>query len=109
MIERVSSFQTKMARGFPEAFLIFGARKKDGAQAEALSFPAKKSRVVFAVIAPRVFGGEALRKNTSGFRRERTRACGLSRRATSQRANQSLQRNASTRSVSNFESPARRG
>ena len=109
MIERVSSFRTKMARGFPETCLIFDAQKKDGAQAEALSFPAFDRTRGANAIAPLVFEATSLRAHAASLPRARTRVFYLFLSATPQRANQPLQPTPGTRPFLNLISPARRG
>jgi hypothetical protein len=88
MIERVSSFPTKMARGVLEAFFVFDAQKKDGAQAQSLSFPAFDRTRGARAIAPLVFEAASLRAHAASLRRARTRVFYLFQSATTQRANQ---------------------
>ena len=108
MIERVSSFWSKMARGIPEACLIFAAQKKK-AHAWSLSFPAFDRTRGANAIAPLVFEAVWLRVRVGSFRRARTRVFYLFLSATPQRANQPLQPTPGTRSFLNLISPARRG
>ena len=91
MNDRVVDSRAKKEYSFPEACLVFGAKKKDGAQAEALSFPAFDRSRGARAIAPQVFDAVWLRVRVRSFRRERTRAFDLCSSATSQSPNQPLQ------------------
>ena len=109
MNDRVVDSRAKKEYSFPEACLVFGAKKKDGAQAEALSFPAFDRVSAASAIAPQVFDAVSLRARVRSFRRARTRVLYLFHSATPQRANQPLQPTPGTRSFLNLISPARRG
>ena len=109
MNDRVVDSRAKLEYSFPEAWLVFGAKKKDGAQADALSFPAFDRLHSASAIAPQVFEAVWLRARVRSFRRERTRAFDPCSFATSQSPNQPLQPTPGTRSFLNLISPARRG
>jgi hypothetical protein len=89
--DRVVSFRTKMAEGFPEACLVFGAKKKVGAQAVALSFPAYDLSRRASAIASQGFDAVRVRARVGGFRGARTRVFDRFSSATSQSPNQPVQ------------------
>ena len=91
MNDRVVDSRTKMDYSIPGAFLVFGAQKKDGAQAESLSFPAFDRLHSASAIAPQVRNAVWLRARARSFRRERTRVFSLFPSATSQSPNQPVQ------------------
>ena len=109
MNNRVVDSRTKKEYSFPEACLVFGAKKEDGAQAWSLSFPAFDRSCGARAIAPQVCDAVWLRARVRSFRRERTRAFDPCSFATSQSPNQPLQPTPGTRSFLNLISPARRG
>ena len=109
MNDRVVDSRAKKEYSFPEACLVFGAKKKDGAQADALSFPAFDRSRGARAIAPLVFEEASLRAHAASLRRARTRVFYLFQSATTQRANQPLQPTPGIRSFLNLISPARRG
>ena len=91
MNDRVVDSRAKKEYSFPGAFLVFGAKKKNGAQAESLSFPAFDRSRGASAIAPQVRDAVWLRSRVRSFQRERTRVFALFSSATSQSPNQPLQ------------------